>query len=107
MGKFFLKIKMKFALLPLVGALSIQSRPACTSFECKEGTAAGYLPSSDSVLWTPQHDHPRDYFVPNFGIDTDIGASLDHSKDWTPTKKKDKDGEEVWDLPSTTIEFRM
>ena len=99
---------MKFAFLPLVGAVTLQSRPSCTSFECKEGTAAGYLPQSDSVLWTPEHDHPRDYFVPNFGVDNDISASLGHSKDWTPVQEVDKDTlEKKWVLPSTTIEFRM
>ena len=84
---------MKFAFLPLVGAVTLQSRPSCTSFECKKETAAGYLPSSYDVLWTPQHDHPRDYFVPNFGVDSDIGASLEHSAGWTPVQELGKDGE--------------
>ena len=75
---------MKFAFLPLVGAVILQSRPSCTSFECKSGTAAGYLPMSDSVLWTPEGDHPKNYFVPDFGVDHDIAASLEHSKSWTP-----------------------
>ena len=38
---------------------------------------------------TPAH-HPMDYFVPSFGVDTDIEASLQHSAalDLAPEEKK-------------------
>ena len=39
----------------------------------------------------------KDYFVPSFGADPDIDASLNHSKDLTlPAETVDKDGEDVF-----------
>ena len=47
------------------------------------------------------HNQPasfkKDYFVPSFGADPDIDASLNHSKDLTlPAETVDKDGEDVF-----------
>ena len=60
---------------------------------------------------TPKKSHPMNYFVPNFGEDSDIKASKGHEAGasatlkhvWTPTK--DKDGE--WEVPTTTAFFNL
>ena len=46
-----------------------QSRPACTSFQCEKETAA------PNKLQADMDTHPKDYFVPNFGMEHDIVAS--------------------------------
>ena len=56
-----------------------ESIPTCTSFECKTGTAA-----------RPFHQdkpdkHPVDYFVPNFGVDSEIQSDASNLK---ATEKK-------------------
>ena len=51
------------------------SIPACTSFECKTETAAPHKLQKD------MDKHPKDYFVPNFGMDKEIAASLKHTAD--------------------------
>lgn len=48
--------------------LSSQSDPICNSFGCTQ-----YLHPS-----TTHRDPPVDYFVPDFGVDSDIKASLHH-----------------------------
>ena len=56
-------------------------------------------------------EHPKDYFVPNFGVDHDIEHSQAHEKavstqlghTWTPTKDKD----DKWVVPTTTAEFKL
>merc|ERR1711988_756763 len=60
---------------------------------------------------TPKKTHPMDYFVPNFGEDSDIASTKGHESAaeatlkhvWTPTK--DKDGN--WEVPSTEAFFRL
>ena len=64
------------------------------------------------LSWSPTPDNgfKKNYFVPNFGGDSDINASKAHEAKageklghtWTPTK--DEDGE--WELPSFK-EFRL
>ena len=61
-------------LLTVASAIKLESRPACNSFECKDGTAAANLRGND-IYWTPQGKHPKNYFVPDFGVDKDILAS--------------------------------
>lgn len=54
--------------------------------------------------------HPMGYYVPNFGVDTDIASSLIHEKaaesdlshNWVLQKDKDTD---KWILPDKDIEF--
>ena len=48
--------------------LSTESRPACTSFECKTGTAAFQFDNEKAGK------HPMNYFVPNFGEDKEMIA---------------------------------
>ena len=48
--------------------LSLDSIPACTSVECKTESAAD--PSGKKP--DPSKAPPKDYFVPNFGMDRDI-----------------------------------
>lgn len=50
--------------------LSIESIPACTSIEClteSAGDASGKPPK-----------HPKDYFVPNFGMDRTIAGGFEN-----------------------------
>ena len=49
--------------------LSIESIPACTSIECKTESAA------DASGKPPKH--PKDYFVPNFGMDRNIADNFE------------------------------
>ena len=50
--------------------LDEESIPACNSIECKTGSAAD----------GPPDKLPRDYFVPNFGLDHDILDTWAHDK---------------------------
>ena len=49
--------------------ISLDSIPACTSVECKTESAA------DASGKPPKH--PKDYFVPNFGMDRDIAGGFE------------------------------
>jgi len=50
------------------------SVPACTSLGCKKETAAPHgVPKSK--------DYPKDYFVPDFGMDRDIAHTMKHTAD--------------------------
>ena len=49
--------------------LSLDSIPACNSIECKTESAA------DDSGKPPKH--PKDYFVPNFGMDRDISGGFE------------------------------
>ena len=55
--------------------LDAESRPACTSFECKTGTAAFQFDNEKAGK------HPMDYFVPNFGEDKEMIAQAQHLKE--------------------------
>jgi len=62
------------ALISTTSAVQIKSIPACTSFECKTETAAPH--------GVPKHkQYPMNYYVPNFGMDRDVAASLQHTAD--------------------------
>ena len=54
---------------PWVVAAQKDSIPACNSIECKTETAA------HEKLQADMDKHPKDYFVPNFGVDRDIIAT--------------------------------
>merc|ERR1719263_1333562 len=66
---------MKFAVLAILFGfannmkLSIESIPACNSIECKTESAA------DASGKPPKH--PKDYFVPNFGMDRNIAGGFE------------------------------
>ena len=52
---------------------------------------------------TEPASHPINYFVPNFGLDHDIKASLKHSEGWTPVKDKDDE----WVVPKEDAFFKI
>ena len=62
-------------LLVTVSAIKLDSVPSCNSYECKKDTAAANLVGND-IYWTAPGKHPKNYFVPDFGVDKDIEASL-------------------------------
>ena len=59
----------------------------------------------------PKKGHPVDYFVPNFGVDEDIAATIKNTDaaekslghKWTPVQ----DEEDKWVVPTVTAEFKM
>ena len=57
------------------------------------------------LTWKPTDpaSHPVDYFVPNFGMDHEIKASLEHSKAWTPVKDEDDE----WIVPKEDAFFKI
>ena len=68
----------------------MESTPQCTSLGCYTETAAPHKPAADDK-W------PRNYGVPNFGVDRDILATFKHTQDqeskygkWTPLLNKEK-----------------
>lgn len=56
------------------GLAQKSSIPACTSIGCEKETAA------PQKLQADMDKHPKDYFVPNFGMDHDIVASESNLK---------------------------
>ena len=66
------------------------------------------------LSWKPKkkkHAYPKDYFVPNFGMDEDIAATQAHEAAasaaighvWTPVQ----DEEDKWELPHVDAEFKL
>ena len=75
----------------------MDSIPACNSHECQKDTAAAYgvdaraqreslklqissdpICSSAGCPTKKDKGHPKDYFVPNFGMDEDIASTQAH-----------------------------
>ena len=65
---------MKYQTKAWVVACLVSSSTAI-SFRPPEGTVP-WTKTSKEPEWVTPKDHDIDYFVPNFGVDTDIGASL-------------------------------
>ena len=83
------------------------SIPSCNSFECQKKTAAA--PIKDTY-WSIKD--PKEYSVPNFGVDSEIAETQAHEKStaatmgvtWAPKKvENEKTGEMEWDsMPTAT-----
>ena len=80
-----------------------------------DNTSAISLSREPLLTWKPKvpASHPVDYFVPEFGVDSDIADSQSNEKltsaqlgvTWAP--KKDEDGEWTKPMPTTTDSFDL
>ena len=90
---------MKSVALVLLGVASA-SDPICNSAGCTQ------------YKFPKDKDHPKDYFVPDFGIDPDIASTQAHehaasgrlNHTWTPTFDIKKD---EWVVPHEDADFKL